>query len=194
MHRFGIIQSSTILLIEDYRSGLRSELSLRLVTQRRPEALFLPQRRCTMSRIALSRRARGTLAAALVAVGLPALAANESLPPEQTFGTVKFVTGGVGLRESQALLQRREGFPLAVEVYQRDGGHDLYTAGADVHVLDPRGMAVLQAQAGGPFLLADVPPGRYTVVTTLDGQTQRRTVVVHNGGNSRAIFVFDPHA
>jgi hypothetical protein len=147
-----------------------------------------------MSRISLSRRGRSALAAALMAVGLPALAANDRLPPEQTFGAVKFLTGGVGLGESQALLQRREDFPLAVEVYERAAGHDLYTAGANVDVLDPDGAAVLQARTEGPFLLADVPPGRYTVVTTLDGQTQRRTVVVHPEGNSRAVFVFEPRA
>jgi hypothetical protein len=147
-----------------------------------------------MSSISFSRQGRGALAAVLAALALPALAANESLPPEQTAGAVKFVTGGVGLRESQALLQRRADFPLAVEVYQHDAGHDLYTAGANVDVLGPGGAPVLQARAEGPFLLADVPPGRYTVVTTLDGKTQRRSVVVHEGGNSRAIFIFDPQA
>jgi hypothetical protein len=144
-----------------------------------------------MFRISDSRLTRGVLAAALIAVGSPVLAANRSLPPEQTFGGVKFVTGGVGLDDSQALLKRREDFPLSVEVYQRQAGHDLYTAGADVKVLDLRGAAVLQAHAEGPLLLADVPAGRYTVVTTLDGQTERRNVVVHNGENSRAIFEFD---
>ncbi len=147
-----------------------------------------------MSRILLSRLGRGALAAALIAVGSPVLAANHSLPPEQTFGDVKFVTGGVGLDESRALLERREDFPLSVEVYQRQAGHDVYTAGADVHVLDPRGAAVLQAHAEGPLLLADVPAGRYTVVTTFGGQTERKDVVVHDGGDARAVFVFDARA
>jgi hypothetical protein len=147
-----------------------------------------------MSKSSLSRLGRGVLTATIIAAGSPALAANRALPPEQTFGHVKFVTGGVGLNESQALLEQRKDFPLSVEVYQRQAGHDVYTAGAEVDVLDPSGRAVLQARTDGPLLLADVPAGRYRVVTTLDGQTERRSVVVHDGRSSRAVFVFEPSA
>ena len=147
-----------------------------------------------MSRISLSRGGRCALAATLLAVGLPAFAADEALPPAHTVGAVKYVTGGVGWRESQALLQDRDNHPLSVELYQRDAGHDVYTAGAEVKVLNPQGSPVLQAASDGPFLLADLPPGRYTVVATPDGQTYRKAVVVHEGANARAVFVFGPRA
>ena len=130
--------------------------------------------------------------AALFAVGVPAAASTDGLPAAQTSGAVSYVTGGVGQHESQAFLQHRRDYPLAVEIYARDGGHEVYTAGASVYISTPRGETVLQAEADGPFLLADVPPGRYIVEVDRQGDTQRKPVTVGHGGASRAVFVFQP--
>ena len=129
-------------------------------------------------------------AASLAALVMPVLAASDAMPEPQRFGDVHSVTGGVGQQESRALLEHRRDYPLAVEVYAKEGGREIYTAGTSVNVSTPSGDSALQAEAEGPFLLADLAPGRYTVEVTREGQTQRKSVNVGRDGTSRAIFVF----
>jgi hypothetical protein len=131
------------------------------------------------------------VAAALIAGGAaPVAAADNALPEPQMAGAVQYVTGGVGQRESRAFLEHRREYPLAVEVYAREAGREIYTAGASIEVKTPSGDTVLHAEADGPFLLADVPPGRYTVEATLDGKSQRKSVTVEEDRTRRTVFVF----
>ena len=134
---------------------------------------------------------RSAMTSALLAAGLPAaIAADDALPQARHSEGVTYVTGGVGLSESQALIEHRQDYPLAVEIYARERGRDVYTAGASVKISAARGDSLLQAQAHGPFLFAQLAPGRYMVEVTLDGQTQRKAVNVDGDRTSRAIFVF----
>lgn len=135
---------------------------------------------------------RGRLAAALLAAALaavPPLAPAQSSQPSAA-GEAPYVSGGVGQMEARRLLRERDQYPLAIEVYQRQAGRELYTAGADVRITDARGTEVLSAQADGPFLFADVPPGRYTVEVSLDGVKRQKTERVGRDGTTRSIFVF----
>ncbi len=143
-----------------------------------------------MSKQLQARSAAAVLAAAALSFAWPAFAAG-GLPPEQASGDVRYVTGGVGSDESQAFLQHRRDYPLAVEIYARDGGREVYTADAFVQVADARGQTVLQASAQGPFMFVDLPPGRYTVEVMRQGRTQRQEAVVRAGQTSREIFVFE---
>ena len=120
-----------------------------------------------------------------------ALAATTASGATQPSAPPSYVTGGVGLDQSQSMLRERDRYPLAVEIYARQGNHDVYTAGADVTLFDARGRPVLHTNADGPFLFADVAPGRYDVQVDRAGETKRKAVVVHDGQTSRAVFVFD---
>lgn len=134
----------------------------------------------------VGRRAR---VSSLVAVGLilgaTTAAAMASSAP------ASYVTGGVGLHESTAMLRDRDAYPLAVEIYARQGHHDVYTADSAVTVFDAHGHRLLHADADGPFLFADVPAGRYEVQVDRSGESKRKQVVVRSGQTSRAVFVFD---
>jgi len=144
-----------------------------------------------MTRYRFNPHIRSAVAAALLAASaVPVIAVSNALPEPQRAGDVRYLTGGVGLEESQAILEHRRDYPLAVEVYAKEDGREVYTAGTSVNVSTPSGDSILQAQADGPFLLADVAPGRYTVEVTREGQTQRKSVTVGRDGTSRAIFVF----
>ena len=47
------------------------------------------------------------------------------------------------------------------------------------------------AQTEGPFLLAKLPPGRYAIEVTAEGQTQRKQAHVTGSGHAREVFVFN---
>ncbi len=128
-------------------------------------------------------------AAALVAAGaLPAMAmVSMDLPAERTQGTITYITGGIGSDESQAMLQARDQYPLALEFIQKAKPRDQYLAAVDVTIEDSSG-EVLHATSDGPFLFARVPAGKYVVRADRDGQVRTRHVNVAPGKHRQVVF------
>ena len=55
---------------------------------------------------------------------------------------------------------------------------------------DAKGHAALQANAGGPFLLAKLAPGHYAVEATFAGKTLHEKVDIKQGHPAKALFVW----
>ena len=135
-------------------------------------------------------------AAALLLTGAavvvtPASATMEWTPARHTQGDSTYITGGVGERDAkrfEALVPRHR---LAIEVLEHAGSISEFTAGAGVKIDNVRGKTVLDARADGPFMLVDLPPGRYSVAATLAGHgTERKAVVVGTDKVARVTFDF----
>ncbi|QKH38560.1 carboxypeptidase regulatory-like domain-containing protein [Achromobacter pestifer] len=135
---------------------------------------------------------RCTMAAAM-ALGSMAFAgilstAQAGLPPVQQQGSVQYVSGGIGLDESEAMKAAAKDYPLALTfAAQRDGKAD-YVANVAVTISDAHGKSVLQATAEGPYMLVKLPAGNYRISATYNGQAQQREVSVQNTGTARAVF------
>jgi hypothetical protein len=113
------------------------------------------------------------------------------LPEVQTTGNVSFVTGGIPYEQIPAFNQARGQYPLNIEVYERDGKKNGFTADAEVKLTSVKtGDVVLETKTEGPFLWAKVPPGAYKLETTLAGRTKESRVTVSGGKPTRAIVVF----
>jgi hypothetical protein len=113
------------------------------------------------------------------------------LPEVQTSGSVSFVTGGIPYEQLPAFHAARNQFPLNIEVYERDGNRNAFTAEADVRVINAKsGDVVLETKTAGPYLWAKVPPGQYKVETTLNGKVKESRVSVNGSRTARTIVVF----
>ncbi|CUI37548.1 carboxypeptidase-like regulatory domain-containing protein [Achromobacter xylosoxidans] len=135
--------------------------------------------RCTMA----AAMALGTLAFAGVLS-----TAQAALPPVQQQGSVQYVSGGIGLDESEAMKAAAKDYPLALTfAAQRDGKAD-YVANVAVTIKDGQGKQVLHAESGGPYMLVKLPAGHYKVSATYEGKAQERDVKVENSGTARAVF------
>jgi hypothetical protein len=129
--------------------------------------------------------------AALALISAATLAAVGVLPPERQAGNVSYVTGGVAEDEAQAFKLARSGYPLTIELAQKSGGKNEFTAGALVQVSDGAGNVVLNAKADGPFMLVRLSPGTYRVQATLNGRTvEAKPVTVGANGAAQAMLVF----
>lgn len=95
---------------------------------------------------------------------------------ERTDDGIEYVAGGIGV-EAQERFNRvaRERFNLKLVFSLNEGN---YIADVNVAVKDSRGRTVVEEMADGPYLLAKIPPGRYTVTATYDGKTVTRTMQV----------------
>lgn len=112
------------------------------------------------------------------------------LPETRTSGDVSYVTGGIPYEQIPAFTQARGQYSLNIEVYEKDGVKNGFTADAGVKLFDRSGNVVLDAKAEGPYLWAKVPPGAYRLQTTLNGKMKEQRVSVTPGKSTRAIVVF----
>lgn len=109
-----------------------------------------------------------------------------SMPPApQSYGGVSVINGGVDLDQAEAIKRIQTRYPLRVEISGRGG--DYYVAdrlkllqGSDV---------VAEIPDAGPWLLMDVPPGRYTLVGDFGNTEVRRDVTVSNNGAKVSMVV-----
>ena len=129
--------------------------------------------------------------AALIVLGTAGrvvAAGSDMLPAERHQGGVAYVSGGVGKKEAEAFKHAAGRFPLALEFVKRAGMHDEFVAGIDVKLIDRHGKTVLSTKSDGPFLLARVPTGRYTVAASYDGKPLKRQVVVQSKAKQPVVF------
>ncbi|MDF2861527.1 carboxypeptidase-like regulatory domain-containing protein [Achromobacter mucicolens] len=135
---------------------------------------------------------RCTMAAAM-ALGSMAIAgvlstAQAGMPPVQHQGTVEYVSGGIGIDESEAMKAASSSYPLALTFAAQRGGKADYVADVTVAIRDAQGKAVLQTTSQGPYMLVKLPAGSYKISATYDGQAQDREVTVQGTGTARAMF------
>lgn len=126
------------------------------------------------------------LAAALLAAGTTRAAAQ--LPDVQSAAGIEYLSGGIGLDESQAILGASRNWPLTLEFSQTASPRAHYVADVDVSIHEPSGRSLLGTTADGPYLLVRLAPGRYTINATLGGKTLTRTVTLRAGAPARLSF------
>lgn len=118
---------------------------------------------------------RKFLTAVLVSVlafPLAAAAQPAGVPDAKSANGIKYVAGGVGKSESQAMFKEAARYPLSLVF---SGGKDRHFV-ADVRVLvkDAAGKTVFETTAAAPIMLVDLPAGKYTVEAQYRGKTQQQ--------------------
>jgi hypothetical protein len=125
-----------------------------------------------------------------VMTGAAVAHAATSLPLVQRSGAVEYLSGGIGVDESTAIESASRRWPLTLEFAIKDRQRADFAADVAVKVRDAKGHAVLDTTAGGPFLLAKLVPGAYTVDATLAGKTLHAKVNVQSGQPAKSVLVW----
>ena len=124
-----------------------------------------------------------------------ATAASASIPPacekwlprEHKAGPVTYVTGGATHEEANALKRAAEAYPLELVFVEKDGRKERYLNDMPVRITDMKGRVVFDGQSKGPYFLARLPRGEYTVSTRWDAWSFSRRVSI---GRERQRIVF----
>lgn len=131
------------------------------------------------------------LGAGMFASAAAFAASNADLPPEHRLGDVIYRSGGVGAEEVTAMKQVSAQYPLELLFVVKDEtGHNAYGAGDRVTIRNATGSVVLDTRSEGPFLLARLLPGKYTVEATHNGKSQKRAATVTPDQHTRLIFAW----
>ena len=98
---------------------------------------------------------------------------------------VSYECSGIGLDERQTA--ERIPHTLRVEYAQPDGH---YLGGAETTVSDASGNQLVSVRCPGPWVLLQLPDGRYIVTATFGDQTKSSQVTISGGQRQRQLFVF----
>jgi hypothetical protein len=100
----------------------------------------------------------------------------DSLPAVQTQNGVNYLSGGIGLDESQAIAAAAKDYSLMLTFATLKSGKYL----ADIHVKieDKNGALVLDAVADGPMLLVQLPSGQYKISAASNDRQVTKTVSI----------------
>ena len=124
------------------------------------------------------------LTLALNAIGAPA----SGVPVAHMQGEVTYLSGGIGLTEANAIKHVAKNYPLELEFVAKAKPRDEYLADVKVQIKDAHNKTMLNTTSDGPFLLAKMPVGKYTISADHDGKIEHRQIVLAAKEHRRIVF------
>jgi hypothetical protein len=133
----------------------------------------------------------------IAAIGLlmiPVMSLAASLEPVDNAGVqaqrqeqngITYLSGGIGEDESKAI-QQTTGYNLHMTFSV--GADNQYIPNVDVLIQKAPGQTVLTLSQAGPLVYVQLPPGKYVVVATHNGQERRDTTDVGSGAPRNLVF------
>jgi hypothetical protein len=100
-----------------------------------------------------------------------------------------FLEGGVGATETESMESERTNYSLWIMTAARTSGAHL--ADAEVTIVNDKGEPVFARRLDGPWLMIDLPLGRYEVRARTGEQAQSRTTTIHPGDHHQIVFYFN---
>ncbi len=126
------------------------------------------------------------LAAAIILAA--SVSASAAIVEGRTANDRGYVSGGIGLEESERLKQMAEKYSLQLIISSRTGA---YLADTRVTITGANSQKVLDVPLDAPWLLVDLLPGSYKVAVTHAGMTQERNVTLAPGKREQLAIQFN---
>ena len=104
--------------------------------------------------------------------------------PQQQNG-ISYLSGGIGEDEAKAI-QQATGYNLHMTF--SIGVENKYIPDVDVVIQKAEGQTVLTLSQAGPLVYVQLPPGKYTVVATRNGEAKHDTADVGSGTARNLVF------
>jgi hypothetical protein len=144
--------------------------------------------RATPGRPAGTNRRRIAAAGALVLLAALAQAPSWAAVQEHTPEGIAYMEGGIGADEVEVLLAQRASYSLSIRVAAALSG--AYLPDAHLRIRDADGTVRFNQQMHAPWLLIDLPPGRYTIEAVHEGDVRRSAVTLPPHGHRDEVLYF----
>lgn len=122
-----------------------------------------------------------------IAVSSAVLAADPGVAAEK----VNYVTGGVGEDSLARMAALGKEFNLKLLFAAKDGH---YLGDVAVTIAAEGNRKILEAASDGPFLYAQLRPGKYAITATYAGTSQTRSTAIAASGRRELIFRWEEAA
>jgi hypothetical protein len=147
--------------------------------------MFHPKEMFMQRRLPLAAAASALALSSMLAIAQTPVA---GVPEPQRFGNVSVINGGSDLDEAERLRRMSPQYPLSVVFSVRDGDY----AVADQFVIRLDGQPVAEVPNAGPWLLVDLPPGRYSLQADFQGRVVERPVTVSRNAGGSTVYWMAP--
>ena len=113
---------------------------------------------------------------ALMACLLQSFLAVAQVPDAKYSAGIAYISGGVGLEDSEAILAEAKQWSVLLELSQLEGARSVWIFGAQIKIVNAKQKVIFDAQAEGPYILINLEPGEYVLQATYQGVEQRRNI------------------
>ncbi|WP_053181146.1 hypothetical protein [Pseudomonas thivervalensis] len=96
-----------------------------------------------------------------------------------------YLSGGIGEDEARAI-EQAQGYNLHMTF--AIGPENKYVPDVEVTVQNASGQTLLTLSDAGPLVYVQLPPGKYNVVATRNGEVRRDTAEVGSGAARKLVF------
>ncbi|MDN5939903.1 MAG: carboxypeptidase-like regulatory domain-containing protein [Salinisphaera sp.] len=102
-----------------------------------------------------------------------------------------YVTGGVGDAEQAVMSSRFDTYSYKL-VNVVSGPEAAFVSNVHVVIINDKGKKLLETTTDGPWLIANLSPGKYSIKATFDETTKTRDMVLHDGAHERMVIDWNP--
>jgi len=113
---------------------------------------------------------------------------DSHLPAAQKAGEVTYIMGGIGQTEADAIKHAAKYYPLELEFLLKAKPKAEYLSNVQVRIKDAHDKMVLNVNADGPYLLANMPAGKYTISAERNGKVEHRQIEISATDHRRVVF------
>ncbi|MDO9280932.1 MAG: carboxypeptidase-like regulatory domain-containing protein [Methylotenera sp.] len=106
----------------------------------------------------------------------------------ETVGNITYISGGVGKSAAEAMRSVAKDYALEIVFVQKQGQIEEFLAEVNVQIQDAQKNVVLDAVTDGPYLLANLPQGRYLVIAEYEGSVKRQWVRIGIKQHKKIVF------
>jgi hypothetical protein len=137
-----------------------------------------------------SSPSRRWLAAGLVSfASMLAMPLAEATTSGQSTQGWAFLDGGIGQTETEGMQSERGNYSLWIITAARTSG--AHVADVEVTIANDKGEQVFRRRLEGPWLMINLPLGRYEVRARLGQENQSRITTIHPSDHHQVVFYFD---
>ena len=129
------------------------------------------------------------IAASSLYTGAALAQQSAMLPVEQRQGPVSFITGGITMDEAEAFRAAMPRYALALELAQAAQPRAEFLSGVLVSIKDSSGQELLNVVSDGPFVLAQLPPGQYSIRAESMGVVRTQSVQISSGASRHVVMM-----
>lgn len=111
----------------------------------------------------------------------------DTASPEQV-GDIAYISGGIGESDSNAMKAMAKEYKLEVVFIQKLNQREEYLADVQVQIFDHHLRKLLNIVTDGPYLLLNMPQGKYLIVSDFEGVVKQQWVNVDKAAHQKVVF------
>ncbi len=110
----------------------------------------------------------------------------ESIPMQA--GEVSYVTGGIGISGAESMREAANDYALEIVFVQKLKQQEEFISDVMVQIQDTQKNTVLDVVTEGPFLLVNLPNGKYVITAEFNSDTKQQKVNVGARKHQKVVF------